>query len=82
LVGGQRQKLNVNGVVSGAFPLTINDGSAANGGSIIFGTQASTYSGGTVSNGGVVQLEPAQVWAPESSTNNGAPCPFRPEPPL
>ena len=50
------QKLNVNGVVSGAFPLTINDGSAANGGSIIFGTQASTYSGGTVINGGYIML--------------------------
>jgi len=59
------------------FLLTINDGSAANGGSIIFGTQASTYSGGTVINGGVVNWEPAQVWAPGSSRTTEAPCPFR-----
>ena len=65
------QKLNVNGVVSGAFPLTINDGSAANGGSIIFGTQASTYSGGTVINGGVVQLGASASLGTGVITNNG-----------
>ncbi len=52
VAGGQT--LNVNGVVSGAG-LTINDGSAANGGSVIFGTQANTF-GSMVINGGVVQL--------------------------
>ena len=66
------QTLNVKGVVSGAgFPLTINDGSTANSGSVIFNTQANTYTGGTLINGGVVQVGIASSLGTGAITNNG-----------
>ncbi len=66
------QTLNVKGVVSGAgFPLTINDGSTANSGSVIFSTQANTYTGGTLINGGVVQVGIASSLGTGAITNNG-----------
>jgi alpha-L-rhamnosidase len=63
------QMLNVNGIVSGGSILTLNGGGA--NGSVIFGAQANTYTGGTVINGGVVLLGNAASLGAGAITNNG-----------
>jgi autotransporter-associated beta strand protein len=62
------QTLNVNGAVSGAG-LTINNGSTANG-TVILGA-ANTYTGGTLINGGVVQMQNAASLGTGTIINNG-----------
>ena len=67
------QTLNVAGVISGAFPLTLNNGGSTNG-NIMIGPAANTYTGGTLINGGTVNIPaPVPLWAPTSppSPNGG-----------
>ena len=63
---------NVNaGVAGSGYPLTINDGTAGNSGTVIFGAQANTYPGGTLIKGGTVQIGNATSLGTGAITNLG-----------
>ena len=61
-----------NGVISGPSSsfLTLNGGGY--NGTVTFGTQANTYSGGTLINGGIVNMGTAASLGTGALTNNGA----------
>jgi autotransporter-associated beta strand protein len=64
--------LSINGVISGAFPLLLDNEDPTNG-TVSFGAQANTWSGGTLINGGLVQLSATtSTLGTGPITNNGA----------